>query len=258
MRAFHSSPLAVFILGGASLLCAQTAPPTGEPISTDRPAIANSSVVVPKGSIQVENGMEVTNSQGQTSVDGPETWFRFGVAKSTELRLAAPDFLGNLPASPAASVSGFGDLSIGLKQQLGPVKQFDVSVILFLSLPSGAAGVSSHGYDPGVQAPWSRKLSANWSAAGQVALYWPTQGNTRNLTGEFTYLFDRQLTSRWDAFAEYAGDFPRHGGPRNLLHFGAVCKVAQRHQVDFHVGVGLSSAAVDHFIGVGYSFRLRA
>jgi hypothetical protein len=29
-------------------------------------------------------------------------------------------------------------------------------------------------------------------------------------------------------------------------------------QIDFHVGVGLSSAAVDHLIGIGYSFRFQA
>jgi hypothetical protein len=28
--------------------------------------------------------------------------------------------------------------------------------------------------------------------------------------------------------------------------------------LDLHVGFGLSSAAVDHFVGVGYSFRFQA
>jgi len=30
------------------------------------------------------------------------------------------------------------------------------------------------------------------------------------------------------------------------------------HPCGFHVGVGLSSAAVDHLIGIGYSFRIQA
>lgn len=51
------------------------------------------------------------------------------------------------------------------------------------------------------------------------------------------------------------GDFPEVGGPGHLLHFGTALKLAKQHQIDFHVGVGLSSAAVDHLIGVGYSFR---
>ena len=89
-----------------------------------------------------------------------------------------------------------------------------------------------------------------------LSVYWPTQDARRNTTGETTFLLDRQLTKRWDAFAEYAGDFPERGGFRQLAHFGAACKPTPQQQIDVHVGVGLSSATVDHFIGIGYSFRL--
>ncbi len=89
------------------------------------------------------------------------------------------------------------------------------------------------------------------------SVYWPTEGNRRNVTGETTFLLDRQLTKRWDAFAEYAGDFPELGGPRHLAHFGTAFKPTPQQQIDLHGGVGLSRAAVDHFIGVGYSFRFQ-
>jgi hypothetical protein len=191
-------------------------------------------------------------------VDGPETLVRFGVARRTELRFTAPDYFRNLNTGDT-SASGFGDFAFGVKQQLGPTPgRFDLSVILFLSFPTGAKIVSSGGYDPGLQVPWSRSLSAKWTAAGMLSVYWPTQGRTRNLTGESTFLIDRQLTKPWDAFVEYAGDFPETGGPRHLLHFGTALKIAQQQQIDFHVGVGLSSAAVDHLVGIGYSFRFQA
>jgi hypothetical protein len=213
-------------------------------------------VVVPAGSLQLENGFLETRGKGQTVLDGPESLIRFGAATRTELRFTLPDHFHNLTASGG---SGFGDFAIGVKQQLGPTPgKFDVSVILFLSFPTGATTVSSGGYDPGLQVPWSRSLSANWTAAGMLSVYWPTQGRTRNLTGESTFLIDRQLTKAWDAFVEYAGDFPETGGPRHLLHFGTALKIAQQQQIDFHVGVGLSSAAVDHLVGIGYSFRFQA
>jgi hypothetical protein len=248
----------IAILGGTMLLRGQSQPAGDEPISTDRPAIANSSVVVPKGSFQGENGFLISNDQGQRSFDGPETLVRFGVAGKTELRFSAPDYYRDVAAGTGVN-SGFGDLTIGVKRQLGPARGgFDVSVIVFLSAPTGSDALSSHGYDAGLQLPWSRKLSTNWSAAGQFALYWPTQADVRNLTGESTFLLDRQLTKASDAFIEYAGDFPQRGGPRNLLHFGATYKIAPRHQLDIHLGIGLSSAAIDHFVGIGYSFRFQA
>ncbi len=224
------------------------------PISTDRPSVTDSSAVVPTGSLQVENGFAETQAQGQQTFDATESLFRFGVASKTELRLVAPDYFGQ----PGVS-SGFGDLTIGMKQQLGPTPGgLDVSLVLSLSLPTGSRAFSSHGYDPSVQLPWSRSLSANWTAAGMLSVYWPTEGPHRNVTGETTFLLDRQLTKRWDAFVEYAGDFPEQGGPRHLLHIGTAYKPAPQHQLDLHVGAGLSQAAVDHFIGAGYSFRWQA
>jgi hypothetical protein len=91
-----------------------------------------------------------------------------------------------------------------------------------------------------------------------LSVYFPTQGAHRNVTGETTFLIDRQLTKRWDAFVEYAGDFPEERGPRQLLHFGTAYKPTPQQQFDFHAGIGLSAATVDHFIGIGYSFRLQA
>jgi hypothetical protein len=253
-----TAPLA-FILAVTLPLHGQDQPPSVDAagtIATDRPAVTNSSVVVPVGSLQVENGFLETSSHGQSVLDGPESLVRFGIAKRTELRFTVPDYFHHLNTGEG---SGFGDFAVGIKEQLGPTPGgFDVSVILFLSFPTGANTVSSGGYDPGVQAPWSRALSANWTAAGMFSVYWPTQGRTRNVTGESTFLLDRQLTKPWDAFIEYAGDFPEVGGPRHLLHFGTALKIAKEHQIDFHVGVGLSSAAVDHLIGVGYSFRFQA
>jgi len=221
------------------------------PIATDRPAVTDSSVVVPPGSLQLENGITETASSGRRTFDGPETLLRFGVASKTELRFTAPNYFGQAGLS-----SGFGDLAVGMKQQLGPAPGgFDVSVVLSLSLPTGARAISSHGYDPSVQVPWSRALSANWTAAGMLSVYWPTEQNRRNATGETAFLLDRQLTKTWDAFAEYAGDFPEEGGPRHLLHFGTAYKPTPHQQLDIHAGMGLFSAALDHFIGVGYSFR---
>jgi hypothetical protein len=245
--------ISCLVLIGAMAAAAQNPAPTA--INTDRPAVAASSVVVPLGSLQFENGMAETVSGGQRTFDVSETLLRFGAASKTELRLSVPDFF--IPISSGSS-SGFGDLSIGVKRQLGPLDGFDVSLVVSLSLPTGSKAISSHGYDPSVQLPWSRSISRNWTAAGTFSVYFPTQSDRRNTTGETSFLIDRQLTTTWDAFVEYVGDFPSRGGPRHLIHFGTACKLRPQQQLDFHGGAGLSSATVDHFIGIGYSFRLQA
>ena len=129
---------------------------------------------------------------------------------------------------------------------------------IFLSFPARAQAISSHGYDPGLQLPWTYRLSRNWSAGGQLASYWPTIAGKHTFTGKPTFPIDGQLTKPWDAFVEYAGDFPQRGGPRHPPHFGSAYKLALRNQIDFHVAVGLSRAAANSFVGVGYSFPFRA
>jgi Putative MetA-pathway of phenol degradation len=243
--------IAAVVLMGAGHAAADGS--SSSPIVTDRPAVTDSSIVVPQGSLQFESGFADTASGGLRSPDGSETLVRFGLASKTELRLIAPDYFGQSGAG-----SGFGDLAIGMKQQLGPTAGgFDVSLILSLNLPSGARAIANRSYDPSFQLPWSRALSRNWTAAGMISVYWSTQQSNRDVTGETTFLIDRQLTKTWDAFVEYAGDFPRSGGPRHLIHFGTAYKPTPHQQLDFHVGEGMSSAAVDHFFGVGYSFRFQ-
>jgi hypothetical protein len=245
-----------WILVGTAPLHGQSQP---EPaITTDRPAITASSIVVPGGELLFENGFTETGSQGERSFDFPETLVRFGLTSKTELRLTPPDYFNNFNTG-AGFGSGWGDLSLGVKQQLFATSGgFDASLIVSLSFPTGANTLSSHGYDPQFLLPWSHPVSRNWTAAGMFALLWPTQGNTRNLTGQATFFLDRQITNRWDAFMEYAGDFLQRGGPQHLLHVGTAFKIRSNQQLDFHFGFGLSAAAVDRFIGFGYSRQFHA
>src|ERR1700739_1774668 len=91
------------------------------PIETDRPQITSSSIVVPCGSLQSENGFLETSNGGQRSFDFPETSVRFGIANKTELRFGAPDYFNN-GETASGFANGFGDLSLGFKQQLGPTR----------------------------------------------------------------------------------------------------------------------------------------
>ena len=247
------------LLATASLYGQSQADTTLKPtITTDRPAITASSMVVPSGYLVMENGFTETSNLGQQTYDLPETLARFGLTSKTELRFTAPDYYDNFNNGSGYG-SGWGDLSLGLKQQLAfSSAGLDASLIASLSFPTGANSVSSHGYDPQFSLPWSHPLPRNWTAAGMFSLLWPTQGTSRNLSGQATFLLDRQIIHRWDAFLEYAGTFPQHGGPQNLLHLGTAFRITPNQQLDFHCGFGLSSAAADHFIGFGYSFQFQA
>jgi len=82
------------------------------PIATDRPAVTNSSVVVPAGSFQAEDGFLETGSQGQSVLDGPESLVRFGITPRTELRFTVPDYFYNLKHRPRLGILAGGSLDL--------------------------------------------------------------------------------------------------------------------------------------------------
>jgi len=254
--------LAVFAaLIATSAMCQAQAPPAcganaSSTISTDRPQITNTSTVVPCGSLQFENGFEQTGSAGHQGFDAPETSVRFGIANKTELRLGLPNCLFH-DNTGSAIANGASDLLLGFKQQLGPTHGFDVSLIPSVSLPVGANAISSHGYDPSVQVPWSRSLTKMWTVAGQLSLFDPTSIGRRNVTGQASVYFDRALGSVWDAYVEYSGAFAQRGGPQHSVDFGAAYKISPHQQLDLHCNFGFASAIPSHAIGLGYSVRFQ-
>jgi hypothetical protein len=66
----------------------------------------------------------------------------------------------------------------------------------------------------------------------------------------------KELLSSWSVFIEYVGDFAQHGGSKQIAHFGTTYRVSPKQQIDFHVGFGISPAAPEHFLAIGYSIRL--
>ena len=246
---------AVFIMLALSAACrAQSPPDIAVPeIVTDRPDVTESSIVVPKGSLQVENGATWTTDHGSQTLDLSESLIRLGFLTRTEFRLVVPNYLGGITGP---DVSGFCDIALGVKQQMGPLTGgFDLSVIIAVSLPTGGSQVSSHGYDPFIKFPWSKELKSGWSIGGMQSLFWNTDGNRRNGDWEPTFYLEKEITKPWDAFVEYAGDFSQRGGPREIAHFGTAYRLTSKQQVDFHFGFGVSDAAPRRFFAVGYSFR---
>src|SRR5689334_5856059 len=75
---------------GAS--AAEYCPDTQSEIQTDRPDVTNSSFVVPNGSLQAENCINLTARWASRSIDGTNTRIRLGAARCTELLADLPDY----------------------------------------------------------------------------------------------------------------------------------------------------------------------
>src|SRR4029077_4932225 len=63
----------------AAASAAEYCPDSQSEIQTDRPDVTNSSFVVPTGSLQAENGINLTARAASRSIDGTNTRIRLGV-----------------------------------------------------------------------------------------------------------------------------------------------------------------------------------
>ena len=87
---------------------AESCPSAKDEIATDRPDTTNSSLVVPEGSLQNENGVNVSARDGGRTIDGTNSRLRLGVAPCLELLVDLPNYVANIHG---VGSSGFSDLS---------------------------------------------------------------------------------------------------------------------------------------------------
>src|SRR5262249_54965783 len=105
---------AALALHAAPASAAEGCTQTSAPIATDRPDVTNSSVVVPVGSLQNENGANVSRRAGADIFDGTNSRWRLGIAPCFEVLIGLPNYVGTFRR---AGPSGFGDVAPGFKWQ---------------------------------------------------------------------------------------------------------------------------------------------
>src|ERR1700730_4334194 len=250
--------LQIYVLSASAILGmvdaqADNCPTAKDEIATDRPDVTNSSLVVPVGSLQSENGVNVSARDGGRTIDGTNTRWRLGVAPCLELLLDLPTYFANIrrPGS-----SGFSDVAPAIKWQVSPIPgKVDLSLVFGMALPTGAVDIAGRGAQPYLQLPWSWELSESWGVSGMLTEFFrPSDVTTKRMT-ETTFAIEKKLTEKASLFVEYVGDYPENAGPSQLLNSGGLYHLSPTQQVDFHVAFGLNHNAPNYVVGIGYSFR---
>jgi hypothetical protein len=235
---------------------AATCPNDADAIATDRPDVTNSSLVVPTGSLQLENGVNRQVRAGATTLDGTNSRLRAGLGDCTELLADLPSYVG---PTRGHAPSGFTDLTPAIKRQLDPLPGDVVaSAVAGLGLPTGSAKLTSRGANPYLQVPWSRELAGGWGVSGMVTAFWFPRRDRGDPTVEPTLALDRALDARTALFVEYVADVAPHAAAGQLINTGGAWRLSPTQQIDIHGGFGFAGDAPRWFVGLGYSVRLDA
>lgn len=253
------TPLAAVGLFTAFLVYPHTAsasgcPTTGDAIATDRPDTTNSSLVVPTGSMQIENGVDWAIRQGSQTLSASQTRARLGVADCSEVLVDVPTYFMALNGRAPSQLSNF---ILSIKRQLFPARPaFSLSATVGLGAPVGHSAGNDRFYTPYVQFPWSLELADDWSINGMLTATWQVGQSEPTRIIEPTLTVERAFGSTGDVFIEYVGDYQARDRASNVLDVGGAWHLTQRQQLDFHLGFGLSRGAPDQYAGVGYSVRV--
>jgi hypothetical protein len=222
-------------------------------ISTDRPSTTNSSTVVPLGSLQSENGIELTGRNGSTVLDGTESRLRLGIAPCLEVFVDVPTYF--IPLRGQASW-GWSNVSPALSWQLGPADGFDLALIAGVGLPTGAQATTGPGAQPFLDLTWSHGLDDGWGVEGMLSSQFTPANSISTFAQQVTFDVGKSVSSQAGVFVEYVGTYPVSGGSSQLVDGGATYDLTPKQQLDVHIAAGLNRNAPNWVFGVGYSFRL--
>jgi hypothetical protein len=249
-----SELLVALVVFSPAAAAAESCPQPGSEIVTDRPDVTNSSLVVPQGSFQQENGVNISGRVGGQVFDGTNTRLRLGVAQCLEVLVDVPTYFNALSGR---ADSGFTNVTPAIKWQISPAPgKLDLSATFGAGLPTGTKAIAGPGVQPYVQFPWSLELGGGWGLSGMLTNFFTPADPINRVSTETTFVVEHEFGKQVFAFVEYVGDYREHGGPSYMINSGAGYRITNTQQIDFHVAVGVNDNAPSYIFGIGYSFRL--
>jgi len=242
------------VLAVTPLAAEDACPSADKPIATDRPDVTNSSLVVPFGSFQNENGVNATLGGHFAALDGTNSRLRLGVAPCLEVLVDLPNYTGRFKSGQP---SGFSDVTPAIKWQVSPDPgKFDLSLVAGVGLGTGNRAITGGGTQPYIQLPWSYELKDGWGVSGMFTSFFRPSDQSAKQTTETTLSLEKELREDLSVFVEYVGDFPDTGRNQQLMNSGMSWHVTKLQQLDMRLAFGLNNNSPDMIVGVGYSFRV--
>ena len=236
------------------------------PLITDRPDQTESSSVVPRGSVQAELGWTFSREEElavtTTTLSLPEVLVRIGLNGEVEARLGFSGWQSVEPGGGLPSVSGIGDITVGLKYAIYSHAAGNVraSIIAFTSLPTGDSDFGSDRVDPEIRLTVDGEVSERVSLGANLGVAVTTEtvaGNSNSRADAiYTVVTGVSVSERVGAFFEFFGALAGEGGSDiHSFDTGLTFALSPTMQLDLSVGFGLNAAADDYFIGAGFSIR---
>ncbi len=227
-----------------------------EAISTDRPTVGPSPDLIPGGSFQIENGVDVNAQRQRYVVDGPESLLRVGLTNRVEGRFLASDavYQSSSASTPASLQST--DAAVGAKMLLaGPNTVSPKSAILSLSFPTGGPSLTSGSYDPGLTLLWTQAIPRGYFINELAGVTLTTLHGARRPAWEPSVAFGRSLSPKLTVFGEYAPTVLQDRSVVQVVDGGILFAPVKLQQFDLRFAYLNDFQGIHTLVSGGYSIR---
>lgn len=223
-----------------------------ERIDLDRPDQTETSAIVPIHFLQIETGYVYESiDKEKNSQQLPTVLFKYGIAKSTELRIITEFDYDKDFNSKQYTIQ---PVTIGFKTALIEEKGFlpNISFVGHLTLFS-KDDENRIRTIPLFKLLFDHELSENFSIGYNLGMEWD---NNLNENYVYTLSLADALSPKFNIFIEAYGSVSPIFKADHRFDTGLTYFINNNSAIDISGGIGLSSASPSYFLSFGYSFRV--
>jgi len=226
-----------------------------EPLQADRPDQTETPALVPKGMFQVESGFTFQkNDSFSKTYSLPSTLWKYGVNDNFELRLIT-EFVSE--TTNGETISGLKPILVGCKIKIAEEKGIwpKTSFIGHILIPKIASqDFKANFYAPEFRFVMQHTLSEKISFSYNLGAEW--DGFSPEATFIYTIATGYSFTDKLGSYIELFGFAPQNDIANHSFDGGFTYLINNNFMVDLSSGVGITDNAPDHYVALGFSFRI--
>ncbi|MFM7671243.1 MAG: transporter [Bacteroidota bacterium] len=242
---------------GHQLLTAQQ---TGR-METDRPDQTESPYLTKKMYLQGEIGFNYEKADGKTNWIHPTALWKYGLNDRFEFRLitelqTVPELTVGTNPPVTKRVTGMLPIQVGGKltlcEEVGLIPK--TSLIAHTALPNWGGNYSQHPkWAPNFRFTMQNTLSDRAALGYNLGAEWDGFTNTPDWI--YTFAPGYNLGANGYAYVELYGSLRKGSSPQHSIAGGIAYYFTDDTKIDFSGSYGLTPAANDYYLAVGFSFR---
>lgn len=225
------------------------------PIEADRPDQTETAFTVPAGMFQFETGFSYQEeNRSSTSYLAPTVLLKYGINSNFEIRLITEFAFNSVENS---EFSGINPIVLGFKLKILEEKGVlpKTAFLGHLSLPNCATSRNKTNYlAPQFRFLMQHTITDKVSLSYNLGAEW--DGFTAGPGFIYTTAVGYGITDKLGTFIEIFGFAPQDSTANHTVDAGCTYLINDNFMVDLSGGLGITSNAPNHFVSVGFSFRL--